>query len=281
MTPPFGPILLNIGDVISVHWYGVLIVTGIILGANVAAYLAKRAGKDPEIVWDMLIIVVVLAIIGARVYHVFSQPSSGLLGWDYYKENPLEALYIWNGGLGIYGAIVGGIIGVLIFAWRRKLRPLQWLDFAAPGMALGQSIGRWGNYINIELYGPPTTLPWGLRVPAMNRISPYTDLLKYPETTLFHPTFLYESLAALVLCLLLVWIAVRYGDKLLEGDLLVGYLIGYAIIRFFTEMLRPDAWMVGTIAAAQLVAIILLIVGVAYLLVRHLWIARRTKPKTA
>ena len=281
MTPPFGPILLNIGDVISVHWYGVLIVTGIILGANVAAYLAKRAGKDPEIVWDMLIIVVVLAIIGARVYHVFSQPSSGLLGWDYYKENPLEALYIWNGGLGIYGAIVGGIIGVLIFAWRRKLRPLQWLDFAAPGMALGQSIGRWGNYINIELYGPPTTLPWGLRVPAMNRISPYTDLLKYPETTLFHPTFLYESLAALALCLLLVWIAVRYGDKLLEGDLLVGYLIGYAIIRFFTEMLRPDAWMVGTIAAAQLVAIILLIVGVAYLLVRHLWIARRTKPKTA
>jgi phosphatidylglycerol:prolipoprotein diacylglycerol transferase len=281
MTPPFGPILLNIGDVISVHWYGVLIVTGIILGANVAAYLAKRAGKDPEIVWDMLIIVVVLAIIGARVYHVFSQPSSGLLGWDYYKENPLEALYIWNGGLGIYGAIVGGIIGVLIFAWRRKLRPLQWLDFAAPGMALGQSIGRWGNYINIELYGPPTTLPWGLRVPAMNRISPYTDLLKYPETTLFHPTFLYESLAALVLCLLLVWIAVRYGDKLLEGDLLVGYLIGYAIIRFFTEMLRPDAWMVGTIAAAQLVAIILLIVGIAYLLVRHLWIARRTKPKTA
>jgi phosphatidylglycerol:prolipoprotein diacylglycerol transferase len=276
MTPPFGPILLNIGDVISVHWYGVLIVTGIILGANVAAYLAKKAGKDPEIVWDMLIIVVVLAIIGARVYHVFSRPSGGLLGWDYYKENPLEALYIWNGGLGIYGAIVGGALGVLIFCWRRKLRPLQWLDFAAPGVAIGQSIGRWGNYINIELYGPPTTLPWGLRVPAMNRIPPYTDMLKYPETTLFQPTFLYESLAALVLCLLLIWIAVHYSHKLLEGDLLVGYLMGYAVIRFFTEMLRPDAWMVGQIAAAQLVAIILLILGIAYFLVRHLWLSRRT-----
>ncbi|MFN2285748.1 MAG: prolipoprotein diacylglyceryl transferase [Anaerolineae bacterium] len=281
MTPPFGPILLNIGNVISVHWYGVLIVTGIILGANVAAYLAKKAGKDPEMIWDMLMIVVILAIIGARVYHVFSQPSSGLLGWNYYKENPLEALYIWNGGLGIYGAIIGGALGVLIFCWRRKLRPLQWLDFAAPGMAIGQSIGRWGNYINIELYGPPTTLPWGLRVPALNRIAPYTDLVKYPETTLFHPTFLYESLAALALCLLLIWIAVHYSHKLREGDLLVSYLMGYAVIRFFTEMLRPDAWMVGGIAAAQLFAIILFIAGAAFLLVRHLWLPRKIKPKTA
>jgi len=276
MTPPFGPILFSIGNVLSVHWYGVLIVTGIILGANVAAYLAKKAGKDPEIVWDMLILVVVLAIIGARIYHVFSRPSSGLLGWDYYKQNPLEALYIWNGGLGVYGAIFGGALGVLIFAWRHKLRPLQWLDFAVPGMAIGQSIGRWGNFINIELYGPPTTLPWGLRVPALYRIAPYTDLFKYPETTLFHPTFLYESLLALALCLLLMWVAVRYGHKLGEGDLLVGYLMGYAIIRFFIEMLRPDAWMIGNIAAAQLFALIFLIVGAAFLIVRHLWLPRRT-----
>ncbi|MEJ5308541.1 MAG: prolipoprotein diacylglyceryl transferase [Anaerolineae bacterium] len=275
MTPPFGPILFKIGDVLSVHWYGVLIVTGIILGANVAAYLAKKAGKDPETVWDMLILVVVLAIIGARLYHVFSRPSGGLLGWDYYKQNPLEALYIWNGGLGIYGAIIGGALGVLIFSWRKKLRPLQWLDFAAPGMAIGQSIGRWGNFVNIELYGPPTTLPWGLRVPLMYRIPPYNDLSTYPETTLFHPTFLYESLLALALCLLLLWIAVRFSHKLQEGDLLVSYLMGYAVIRFFTEMLRPDAWMVGKIAAAQLFALIFLITGAAFLLVRHLWLPRR------
>lgn len=281
MTPPFGPILFSIGNVISVHWYGVLIVTGIILGANVAAYLAKKAGKDPEAIWDMLMIVVILAIIGARLYHVFSQPSDGLLGWSYYKEHPVEALYIWNGGLGVYGAIVGGALGVILFTWRRKLRPLQWLDFAAPGMAIGQSIGRWGNFVNIELYGPPTTLPWGLRVPVLNRIAPYTDLIKYPESTLFHPTFLYESLAALALCLLLMWIAVRYGHKLLEGDLLIGYLMGYAVIRFFTEMLRPDAWMVGSIAAAQLFAIILFIAGAAYLLVRHLWLPRKAQPKAA
>jgi len=268
--------LFQIGP-LGVHWYGILIVTGIILGANVAAYLAKNAGQDPETIWDMLIIVVILAIIGARIYHVFSQPSEGLIGWNYYKDNLLEALYIWNGGLGIYGAIIGGILGVILFTARRKLRPLQWLDFAAPGMAVGQSIGRWGNYVNIELYGPPTTLPWGLRVPARYRIAPYTDLIQYPESTLFHPTFLYESLAALALFLLLLWIATHFRDKLQEGDLLVGYLMGYAVIRFCTEMLRPDAWMVGNIAAAQLFALIFFITGAAYLLVRHGWLPRQAR----
>ncbi len=275
MTPPVGPILFQIGP-IGVHWYGVLIVTGIILGANVAAYLAKRADQDPEIIWDMLVIVVLLAIIGARVYHVFSQPSDGLLGWNYYKEHPLEALYIWNGGLGIYGAVIGGALGVILFCLKRGLRPLEWLDFAAPGAAIGQSIGRWGNFVNIELYGPPTTLPWGLRVPASQRIPPYTNLIQYPETTLFHPTFLYESLAALALCLLLMWIATRFRTRLLEGDLLIAYLMGYAVIRFFTEMLRPDAWMIGNIATAQLIAIIFFIAGAAFLLVRHLWLPRKT-----
>lgn len=280
MTPPFGPILLQLGP-IAIHWYGILIVTGIILGANVAAYLAKSAGKDPEMVWDMLMIVVILAIIGARAYHVFSQPSGGLTGWSYYKENPIEALYIWNGGLGIFGAIIGGTIGVLIFARVRKLRPLQWLDFAAPGMAVGQSIGRWGNFVNQELYGPPTTLPWGLKIPPLHRIPPYNDLLTYPEDTLFQPTFLYESLAAFVLCLLLIWIATRLRNKLFEGDVLVSYLIGYSIIRFFTEMLRPDAWMVGSIATAQLIALIFIALGVVYLVVRHVIAGRKSQKTTA
>lgn len=278
MTPPFGSILIEIGPV-AIHWYGILIVTGIILGANVAAYLARQAGKDPEIVWDMLMLVVILAIIGARVYHVFSQPSSGLTGWDYYKENPLEAFYIWNGGLGIFGAIIGGALGVLIFAAYRRLRPLQWLDFAAPGMAIGQSIGRWGNFVNQELYGPPTTLPWGLHIPPLHRIWPYNNLSEFPEDTLFHPTFLYESLAAFGLCLLLIWVATRFRDKLKEGDVLIAYLMGYSVIRFFTEMLRPDAWMVGSIAAAQVVALIFIVAGAIFLIARH-WLSNRKTQKT-
>ncbi len=273
MTPPVDPILIQVGP-LAVHWYGLLIVIGILLGANVASYLAKQSGKDPEAVWDMLLITVFLAVIGARLYHVFSQPAGGLYGWQYYKENPLETFYIWKGGLGIYGAIIGGALGVIIFAWSRQLRPLQWLDFAAPGMAIGQSIGRWGNYINRELYGPPTTLPWGLRIPAVHRIPPYQDMTQYPESTLFHPTFLYESFAALALCLLLMWIADKYREHLKEGDLLISYLIGYAVIRFFTEFLRPDAWMMGTIAAAQVFALVFFFAGGAFLIARH-WLARK------
>ncbi len=268
MTPPFDPVILDIGPR-GVHWYGLLIVVGIMMGAYVGAFMAKRAGKDPDHIWDMLLVVVLLAIIGARVYHVFSQPSGGLLGWEYYKEHPIEVLYIWQGGLGIYGAIIGGGLGVLLYALLNNLRPLRWLDFAAPGMAIGQSLGRWGNYMNRELYGPPTDLPWGLRIPSRYRIPPFHDLSRYPEDTLFHPTFLYESLAALFLCLFLIWLSIKYGDKLKEGDLLVSYLIGYSAIRFFTEFLRPDAWMAGSIAAAQIVALAFIVVGVLVLAVRH------------
>ena len=268
MVPPVDPILLEIGP-FAIHWYGVLIVTGILLGARVAAYLAQRAGKNPEMIWDMLMIVVILAIIGARVYHVFSQPASGV-GWDYYRKNPIKVFAIWEGGLGIYGGLLGGALGVIVFAAVRKLNTLQWLDFAAPGAAIGQAIGRWGNYINQELYGPPTTLPWGLDIPFTMRIAPYTDLQLYPESTRFHPTFLYESLLAFVLCLLLIWISERFRAKLRHGDVLILYLMGYGVIRFLTEMLRPDAWMVGNIAAAQIVSLVLVGVGLAVIIGRRL-----------
>lgn len=269
MQPPVDPILISVGP-FAVHWYGLLIVTGIMLGALAAAFLAKRAGENPDYIWDMLLMVVVLAVVGARVYHVFSRPAGGLIGWDYYKEHPLEALYIWQGGLAVYGAVIGGAIGVLIYTRMRRLKPLQWLDFAAPGMAIGQAIGRWGNFINRELYGPPTTLPWGVLIPPANRIMPYTNLALYPPDTLFHPTFLYESLAALALFLVLFLLGVKRYEKLHSGDLLVGYLIGYAVIRFFTEMLRPDAWTIGALAAAQIVSLIFIVTGATFLIVRRL-----------
>ncbi len=278
MQPPVGPILVSLGP-FSVHWYGLLIVTGILLAAASAAFLAKRAGENPDYIWDMLLLVVVLAVIGARVYHVFSQPAGGLIGWDYYKEHPLEALYIWQGGLAIYGAVIGGALGVLIYTRLRHLQTLRWLDFAAPGVALGQAIGRWGNFINRELYGPPTTLPWGVIIPAENRIIPYTNMTLYPPDTLFHPTFLYESLAALVLFLALFLIAVKRHEKLHPGELLVGYLIGYAVIRFFTEMLRPDAWTIGSLAAAQVFSLVFIVGGIAFLVARRL-LAKRQPEST-
>jgi phosphatidylglycerol:prolipoprotein diacylglycerol transferase len=269
MQPPVDPILFEIGP-LALHWYGLLIVTGIMLGATVARYLAKRDGKDPDIIWDMMMVVVLLGIVGARAYHVFSQPAGGLLGWDYYKTHPLEAFAIWQGGLGIYGAIAGGALGVVIFSAFRKLNVPRWLDFLSPAVAIGQSIGRWGNYINQELYGPPTDLPWGLAIDAEHRIPPFTDLAEYPASVRFHPTFLYESLATLALCILLIWAADRWREERQPGDLFLGYLFGYAVIRFFIEYLRPDAWTMGALATAQWIAIGLGIVSVLALVGRRI-----------
>jgi len=269
MKPPLDPILIHLGPSYGIHWYGILIVTGIILGAAYAAWRAKQDGKDPDHVWNALIVAVIFAIIGARLYHVFSEPEGGAIGWSYYRQNPIEILYIWQGGLGIYGAIVGGVLGVMLYAWRVKLNPLRWLDYGAPGLALGQAIGRWGNFINQELYGPPTNSSWGLIIDPKHRIVPYNDLTKYPPETLFHPTFLYESLWCLLLFVVLALIAHRWKERLLKGDILLGYIIGYPLGRFFIEYLRPDAWMLGSLAAAQWFAIISVVIGVALLIARH------------
>jgi len=277
MKPPLDPILIHITSEFGIHWYGILIVTGVMLGAVYASWRAKQDGESPDHVWNGLIVAIILAIIGARLYHVFSEPEGGMVGWSYYRQHLVEILYIWHGGLGIYGAIAGGVLGVVIYAWRTRLRPLQWLDYGAPGLALGQFIGRWGNFINQELYGPPTDLPWGLVIDPEQRIVPYNDLTAYPPDTLFHPTFLYESLWCLLLFITLALIAHKCRDRLLEGDILLGYIIGYPLGRFFIEYFRPDAWMIGPIAAAQLFAIISVVGGVALLVVWHAK-ARQARP---
>lgn len=276
MRPPLDPILIHITPTFGIHWYGILIVSGIMLGAAYAAWRAKLDGENPDHVWNALILAVVLGIIGARLYHVFSEPEGGMVGWSYYRQHPIEILYIWQGGLGIYGAILGGILGVVIYTWRAGLRPLQWLDYGAPGLALGQAVGRWGNFINQELYGPPTTLPWGLIIAPGHRIDQYADLVAYPPDTLFHPTFLYESIYAFLLFITLALMSVKLKDYLLSGDIVLGYLIGYSVGRFFVEFFRPDAWLIGPIAAAQLFALIIALVAAAILIIRHL----RAKPAT-
>ena len=280
MRPPLDPILVHFTPTWGIHWYGILIVSGVMLGAVYAAWQARRDGEDPDHVWNGLIIAVILAIVLARLYHVFSEPEGGMVGWSYYRQHPEEIFYIWQGGLGIYGAIVGGVLGVVLYAWRMKLRPLQWLDYGAPGLAMGQVIGRWGNFMNQELYGPPTNLPWGLIIDPQHRIIPYNDLSTYPPDTLFHPTFLYESLWCLVLFIALALIATKLRRHLLPGDILLGYIIGYPLGRYFVEFLRPDAWMIGPIAAAQLFAIISVAAGTAVLVVRHLTAKPGQQPAT-
>lgn len=248
MIPPVDPILVQIGK-ISIHWYGVLVVTGILLGTQVASYLAKRSGEDPERIWDMLMVAVVFGIIGARIEYVLVNPH-----WAYFKENLAEAFYIWHGGLRIYGAIIGGALGTLIYTRFAKVNPLHFLDYAAPGMAMGHAIGRWGNFVNQELYGPPTQLSWGLLIPVENRIGVFRDINLYPLDTLFHPAFLYESLANLLLCIALVLISDRFRDKIRPGTIVIGYLIGYSIIRFLMDYMRTDGTSAQGIALGFVVA---------------------------
>jgi len=262
------PIAFRLGP-LSVHWYGIIIVVATLVGAYVASLEARRRGQDPEHAWNALLLCLILGIIGARLYHVFSSPQGGMLGWDYYRQNPIAILQIWRGGLGIYGAVAGGLLGVYIYARLNKLSFLQWADIGTLGLILAQVIGRWGNFVNQELYGPPTSLPWGVTIGIPYRIPPYNDPTVYPADARFHPTFLYESLWNLLGFLLLMYVVRRYSDRLLDGDVLCLYAIWYPVGRIFVEALRPDAWLIGGIAAAQIFALIAIVVSVAIILYRH------------
>jgi phosphatidylglycerol:prolipoprotein diacylglycerol transferase len=285
MRPPFGSMIVEFAPGVGIHWYGVLIVLGILAGAYYAAWQVRRDGKNPDHIWNALTVAIVLAIVGARLYHVLSEPAQGI-GRSYYfdpnhPEHLVEIFYIWQGGLGIYGAAAGGALGMILYSLYAKLHPLRWLDYGAPGLVLGQAIGRWGNFFNQELYGPPTGSSWwGLIIDDQFRISPYNctgpgdpDCVPgkavYPPDTLFHPTFLYESLWCLLVFVVLAVVANKWKKKQ-PGDILWGYLIGYPLGRFFIEgLFRPDAWMMGSLAAAQWFALACVVVGATMLVLRH------------
>ncbi len=219
------------------RFYGLILMAGAVAAALFAQRMARRMGRDPDLVWDALIWALIFGVIGARLYHVFT-PSQSLLaqGIDtrYYLTHPLDLIAVWQGGLGIPGAVAGGALGLYIFAKRRKLDFRELLDMAAPGLALAQAIGRWGNYVNQELYGPPTDLPWGIYISPQNRLPGYEAFER------FHPLFLYESLWNLANFIFLWWLWRRLGKRLHKGDLFLVYLVAYPLGRFMLEFLRLD-----------------------------------------
>jgi phosphatidylglycerol:prolipoprotein diacylglycerol transferase len=215
--------------------------------------------------------VLITGLLGARLYHVFSSPS-GSIGWEYYRRHPLDIIAFWRGGfagLGIYGAVAGGALGLFGYTHFNKLSFARWTDYTAPGVVLAQAIGRWGNFINQELYGYPTALPWGITIDAAHRIPPFDNLAVYPLDTRFHPTFLYESLWNLLCFGLLMLLARRFGQRLVDGDVFLAYLILYPLGRFFVEGLRPDAWKVSSIPVAQIIALLSIAGASAMLWYRH------------
>ncbi len=241
MYPPVDPVIVQLGP-LTLRWYGVLIMAGVMLAAWVGSRHIERRGLDRDSVWDLLLWVLIPGLIGARLYYVFIQSPRGPEGLGRFLSNPASILAVWEGGLHIFGGFIFGALGLWAFAHLRKAPLLVYADAIALGLPLGQAVGRWANFINQELYGPPTTLPWGLRINAEHRIGPYRDLVAFPETTRFHPLFLYESLWNLIGFAVIFSIWRRYGDRLRDGDISIMYLLWYPLGRFFIEFLRTDSW---------------------------------------
>ncbi|MBN1314648.1 MAG: prolipoprotein diacylglyceryl transferase [Anaerolineales bacterium] len=223
---------------LKIYWYGILIVGGIMLGAFAVSFEAQERGLDEDHIWGGLTWAIVLAVIGARLYHVLTPPPSmceqnGICSAIDYFRHPKMLIDIRSGGLGIYGAIVGALIGIYLYGRRYKIDWLAYADIGVFGLALGQFVGRWGNFFNQELYGKPTNLPWAVYIQY--------PLSEYAGNHFFHPAFLYESLWNLFTFLVLYTVATRFRKKLLRGELLGLYLIMYPVGRIIMETIRLDS----------------------------------------
>ena len=282
----FDPYGIHLGTLLYLRYYGLILVSGAFAGGYLASLEARRRGRNPDLVWDAILWALIAGIIGARLWHILTPPPSMVaagLTTQWYLTPPLVvtdrglegALAVWNGGLGIPGAVAGGMLGLYLFTRRAKLNFAEWADIVAPAGALGQAIGRWGNYVNQELYGRPTTLPWAINIAVQNRVPGYTD-----PVLRFHPTFLYESIGNLLICLALLYIARRFGDQLKSGDLFILYLIFYPLLRFALEFLRLDSSQVTasalnlTINANQTLMVILIVVSGLWFASRHRTVRR-------
>jgi phosphatidylglycerol:prolipoprotein diacylglycerol transferase len=259
------PLGFQVGP-IFVRFYGIILMLGAVAGAWLASKGAKRRKQDPEMVWDGLVWALIGGIIGARLWHIFTPtPSDIAMGitTKYYLTHPLDAINIRSGGLGIPGAVIGGMLALYLFCRKRKTNFAMWVDLAAPGLALGQAIGRWGNFINQELYGPPTDLPWGIFIEPQYRLPGFQAFER------FHPLFLYESLWNLMNVGVLLWLDLKYRDRLKNGDLLFVYLIIYPIGRFLLEFIRLNSAEIAGINANQTFMLAVALVSGAALYFRH------------
>ena len=246
----------------SLPWYSVLIVTGIALAILLCSREEKRLGLPEDTVLDLALWLVPFGVVGARVYYV-------LFNWSAFAADPLSVLYIWRGGLAIYGGVIGGVIAILLFARRRKLDALLLADMVIPTVALAQAIGRWGNYFNMEAYGAPITDPaW--------QFFPAGVLIPTAEDYTWHmATFFYESVWNL--CVFgVLWFVIRKRKKR-HGVVALWYALLYGVGRAVIEGLRTDSLMLGSIRVSQLLS--LLLAASAAILLVALALHDRRKPE--
>lgn len=235
---------------IDVMWYGVLMATGMILGTFLAIKEAKRVGISEDDVLNLAMCAIPSGIIGARLYYV-------IFNWSYYSQNPSQILNFRGGGMAIHGALIGGILAGFIYTKIKKINFFKMADIALIGMPLAQAIGRWGNYINGEAHGGPTSLPWGIMVDGVK----------------VHPTFLYESIWDFGIFILL-WMFRK--KKKYEGQIAIYYIILYSLGRFFIEGLRTDSLMIGPLRMAQVISLVGVIGGI----IAHIYLSKKNNNNT-
>jgi len=234
--------------------YAMFILAGIVVAVWITQKRLEDRGGKPGQALDVAVWAVPFGIVGGRLYHVLSSPQ------PYFGDggHPLDALKIWQGGLGIWGGIALGTAAGLWAARRRGIPGAVVLRAATPALPLAQAIGRWGNWWNQELFGKPTTLPWGLKIDAAHRPEAYIN------SPTFHPTFLYESLWCLALCFALLWVDRTYRPR--AGRLFAIYVAGYTFVRFFLERLRIDpAFKVAGLRVNEWVSVIAFALALAYI----------------
>lgn len=250
-----GSVALSFGF-LTIHWYGILIALAFVAGVFLCTKVAKEKGENPDNFIDLASLILICAILGARIYYV-------AFNWSEYSADPGSILKIWQGGLAIHGGIIGGLIAGIIFTTSRKLSFAKYCDITCVGLILGQAIGRWGNFFNSEAFGTPTNLPWKLYIPLANRPPEFMDF------EFFHPTFLYESLWNLGV-FIIVYFLLRKPLNKINGALFLCYLGLYSAGRIVIEQFRTDSLMfLETIRIAQLMSLTLIIVsagGLFYLL---------------
>ncbi len=252
----------------ALRWYGVLVMLGALAGTWLAAQEIKRRGEDEEYLWDAIIILLPVGILGARLWYV---ANATLGGNSYYMQNPGQILNIPQGGLHFYGGMVFGAIALYWYARKYKLDLWLLLDSLAPAALVGQAIARPANFINQELYGQPTTLPWGISIDASHRLSQYSDMSIFPDSTRFHPAFAYEMVWNFLAAGVIIWYLRRNPEKDKPGTGFALWLLLAGVGRVWLEIFRPDQPRIpGTnTSITTLVAAVMTLVGMILLLIRY------------
>lgn len=248
----------------EVYWYGIFIGLGVVLGVALAMLEAKRTGQNPDLYVDFVIYALIFAVIGARLYYV-------IFSWDYYAENPAKIFALREGGLAIYGGIIGAVLTAIVYCKKKKVDFWLLADTAAPCLAFGQMMGRWGNFFNREAFGGFTDGLFAMRL-RLDQVRAgdvsqevLNNLMNIGGVNYIqvHPTFLYESIWNLCLFLLLV---LYRPKKKFDGQILGLYFLGYALGRVWIEGLRTDQLLIGGFPVSQLLSAVLIVAAVAFLI---------------